>query len=73
MPLGIAVDGHEPEAEHLEVELGAHLLEQPHVAVAAVTEVEVGADDDEPRAQAVDEHLAHELLGGLAARAPRRR
>src|SRR6185436_9443487 len=53
--------------EHLEAELGSHLLEQSHAAVAAVPEVEVGADDHELRAETFDEHLPHEVLGRLAA------
>ena len=37
------------------------------VAVAAVAEVEVGADHDEPRAEHAGEHLAHEVFGRLLA------
>jgi hypothetical protein len=61
----LSLDGDEAEAEHLEAELAAHLLEQAHGAVAAVAEVEVGADDHQPRAEALDEHLSDEVLGGL--------
>ena len=35
------------------------------LAAASAPEVEVGADDDEARAGAVDEHLVHEVLGRL--------
>src|SRR5262249_59429447 len=62
-----ALDGHEPEAEPLEPELAAHLLEQPHAAVTAIAEVEVGADDHESGAETPDEHLTHEVLGRLVA------
>ncbi len=67
MPRGVALDRDEPEPEHLEPELGAHLLEQADVAVAPVPEVEVGADDDEAGTEPPDEHVAHEVLGRLLA------
>ena len=59
----------EPEAEHLEVQLRAHALQQRDVAVAAVPEVEVGADHHETRAEHTREHRGDEVFGGfLAAR-----
>ena len=70
---GRAVGGRdEPEAEHLEAELGAHALQQRHVAVTAVPEVEVGTDDDEPRAQHAREHLARRTPRRSPCCAPRR-
>ena len=63
----VALRRDEPEPEHLEAEVLAHLLEQRDVAAAPVPEVEVGADHDDPGPQQPDEHLAHELLGGLVA------
>ena len=71
-PAGVALDRDEPEAEHLEAELGAHLLEQAHVAVAPVPEVEVGADDDEPGAEPADQHLAARSPRPARGCAPRR-
>src|SRR5690606_26722466 len=41
--------------------------QQVDVAAAAVPEVEVLADDDDPGVEAVDQHLADEVLGRLAA------
>src|SRR5262249_50321174 len=57
----------EAEADDREAELGAHALEQRDVAATAAPEVEVGADDDELRAGALDECLAREVLGRFAA------
>ena len=57
----------EAEADHLETEVGAHPLEQRDVAAAAMPEVEVGADHDEPGAEQADEHLVDEVLGRLLA------
>ncbi len=62
----VTVDRDQAETEHLEAELRAHAVQQRDVAAAAVTEMEVGADDHEPRAHQVGEHLAHELLGRFA-------
>ena len=59
----------EPEPDDLESEVGTHALEQRDVAAAAVTEVEVGADHHEPRAEQPDEHLVDEVLGRLLAAA----
>ena len=59
--------GLEPDAEHLEAELGAHALQQRDVAAAALAEVEVGADDDETCVRGTGEDLAHEVLGRLLA------
>ena len=59
--------GLEPDAEHLEAELGAHALQERDVAAATLAEVEVGADDDEAGVRGVGEHLAHEVLGRLLA------
>ncbi len=67
MPLASPSMGTRPEPEDLEPELGTHLLEELHGAVPPVAEVEVGTDDDESRREALDEHLADELLGRLAA------
>ena len=59
----------EPDSDRLEPELGAHALQQRHVAVATVPEVEVGSDDDEARVQHTCEQLFDELFGRfLAAR-----
>ena len=61
--LAVGVD--EREALDLEAEVGAHLLEQGDVALALVAEVEVLPHDHDLGAEAVDEHLLHELLGRL--------
>ena len=60
-----ALQAHELQTDDLEAALASELVEQRDVALAAVAEVEVLADDDEPRVQLVDDHLAHELLGAL--------
>jgi hypothetical protein len=65
--VGFVVRRHEPEADDLEAEVRAHLLEQGDVAAALVAEVEVGPDHDHARPQQADEHLADELLRGLVA------
>ena len=56
-----------PRPEHLETEIGTHLLEQRDVSTPLVPEVEVGADHHEARVQQADEHLVHEVFGALAA------
>ena len=57
----------QPETQDLEAELGAHPLEQRDVAVTLVPEVEIGADDDQPRAEHTGQHLADEVFGRLLA------
>ncbi len=64
---GVGLRRHEPEPEHLEAEVGAHALEERDVAATPVAEVEVGADDDEARAEQAHEHLVDEVLGRLLA------
>ena len=60
-----AVGAHQPVARHLEAQLGAHLLEERHVAAPPVAEVEVLSHHHLPGVQAPDEDLGHELLRGL--------
>ena len=64
------VVGDEVDAEHVEAELGAHLLEHRDAAAAVAAEVEVVADDDGRGAEAADEDLPDEVLRRLAASAP---
>ena len=64
-PRPAAVDAHQVEALDLEAEVGAHRRQQGDVAPALVAEVEVVADDHDLRAEALDQHLSHELLGRL--------
>ena len=61
--------GDQPEPVDVEAVLGAHPLQERHVALAAVTEVEVVADDDRLGPQAADQHLGDEVLGRLLATA----
>jgi len=57
----------ETETQHLEAELGAHALQEGNVAVAPVAEVEVGADDHQPRPEHARQQLGDEVFGRLLA------
>ena len=67
--LAVAGRGHQAEGLDLEAVDGSHRAEQLDVAAPLVPEVEVLADDDTPRVQALDEHLLDEVFrrfGGAA-------
>ena len=64
---GAAGRGLEPHPQHLEAELATHALQHLDVATARPAEVEVGAHDDDAGVRRAHQHLAHEVLGGLAA------
>ena len=53
------------EAQDLEAHPGAHVAQERHVAQALVAEVEVLPDHHQLGSQAPDQHIGHELLGGL--------
>ena len=57
---------HELQRLHLEVPLGPELAQHGDVAFAAAAEVEVLADDDDRRVEAVDQHATNEMRRLLA-------
>jgi hypothetical protein len=60
----------EAEAGDVEAILGAHVLEEGHVASPLIAEMEVVPDDHGPGIEAADQDLPHEVLCGLVGAIP---